>query len=140
MTTFSPHTVGRVATRRSTFLPCAATESRPSCGMRRSAMLMSAMIFRREITPDWMARGERITLGQQVFTIGRLPECSIPVNDANVSRRHAEVRPAGSAFALVDLGSTNGTKVNGVRIEGERVLVDGDIVSVGSIHMRFEAS
>ena len=84
--------------------------------------------------------GERITLGQQVFTIGRLPECSIPVNDANVSRRHAEVRPAGSAFALVDLGSTNGTKVNGVRIEGERVLVDGDIVSVGSIHMRFEAS
>ena len=73
-------------------------------------------------------------------TIGRLPECSIPVNDANVSRRHAEVRPAGSAFALVDLGSTNGTKVNGVRIEGERVLVDGDIVSVGSIHMRFEAS
>ena len=84
--------------------------------------------------------GERITLGQQVVTLGRLPTCTIPVNDANVSRNHAEVRPAGSVFVLVDLGSTNGTKVNGTRIQGERALVDGDIVSVGSTHLRFEAS
>ena len=60
MTTFSPHTVGRVATRRSIFLPWAVTDSRPSCGMRRSAMLMSAMIFSRLMTPDWMLRGERM--------------------------------------------------------------------------------
>ena len=84
--------------------------------------------------------GERITLGQALVTIGRLPECTIPVNDNNVSRHHAEVRAAGSAFVLVDLGSTNGTNVNGVRIQGERGLVDGDIVSVGSTHLRFEAS
>ena len=61
MTTFSPHTVGRVATRRSIFLPWALTERRPSCGMRRSAMLMSAMIFSRLMTPDWIALGERMT-------------------------------------------------------------------------------
>ena len=61
MTTFSPHTVGRVATRRSIFLPLALTDSRPSCGMRRSAMLMSAMIFSRLMTPDWMRLGERMT-------------------------------------------------------------------------------
>ena len=61
MTIFSPHTVGRVATRRSTFLPWALTESRPSCGIRRSAMLMSAMIFSRLMTPDWIAFGERMT-------------------------------------------------------------------------------
>ncbi len=54
MTTFSPQTVGSVATRRSTFLPFALTESRPSCGMRRSAMLMSDMILSRLITPDWI--------------------------------------------------------------------------------------
>ena len=84
--------------------------------------------------------GERITLGQQLVTIGRLPECTVPVNDNNVSRHHAEVRAAGSTFVLVDLGSTNGTNVNGVRIQGERGLVDGDIVSVGSTHLRFEAS
>ncbi|MCU1503029.1 MAG: hypothetical protein JWM12_2383 [Ilumatobacteraceae bacterium] len=84
--------------------------------------------------------GERIALGGRVITIGRLPDCSIPVNDPNVSRRHTEVRPVGSSFVLVDLGSTNGTKVNGMRINGEHVLNDGDIVSVGSTHLRFEAS
>lgn len=84
--------------------------------------------------------GERIPLGQELVTIGRLPECTVPVNDNNVSRRHAEVRANGSAFVLVDLGSTNGTKVNGARIQGERGLADGDIVSVGSTHLRFEAS
>ncbi|MDO8362623.1 MAG: DUF3662 and FHA domain-containing protein [Actinomycetota bacterium] len=87
-----------------------------------------------------MASGERITLGHQAVTVGRLPDCTIPVNDANVSRRHCEVRAAGSTFLVVDLGSTNGTKVNGVRIQGERTLTDGDIVSVGSTHLRFEAS
>lgn len=84
--------------------------------------------------------GDRIKLGQEVITIGRLPECTIPVPDPNVSRRHAEVRPAGSAYMLVDLGSTNGSKVNGERIQGERVLRDGDIVSVGITNLRFEAS
>ena len=61
MTTFSPHTVGSVATRKSTLYPCVATLSRPSCGTRRSAMFMSAMIFRRLITPDWIDFGECIT-------------------------------------------------------------------------------
>ena len=87
-----------------------------------------------------LSSGERIPLGQQVVTIGRLPDCTIPVTDANVSRRHAEVRPVGSAFVVVDLGSTNGTKVNGVRIQGDHPLVDADIISVGSTHLRFEAS
>ena len=41
---------------------------------------------------------------------------------------------------MADLGSTNGTKVNGLRIQGEQALDDGDIVSVGSTHLRFEAS
>ena len=84
--------------------------------------------------------GQRVTLGGKVTTIGRLPDCTVPVNDPNVSRRHTEVRPVGSSFVLVDLGSTNGTKVNGMRVNGEHVMNDGDIVSVGSTHLRFEAS
>ncbi len=87
-----------------------------------------------------LASGERIALGQQTVSLGRLPDCTVPVNDVNVSRRHAEVRAAAGAFVVVDLGSTNGTKVNGVRIQGEQLLNDGDIVSVGSTHLRFEAS
>src|SRR6185436_14887298 len=84
--------------------------------------------------------GERVTLGDRVVTIGRLPDCTIALPDANVSRKHTEVHHRGNAFVIVDLGSTNGTKINGTRIDGERTLADGDIVSVGSTHLRFEAT
>jgi hypothetical protein len=84
--------------------------------------------------------GDRVTLGDAPATIGRLPDSTVPVQDTNVSRRHAEIRPSGSGYVVADAGSTNGTKVNGVRIEGERVLTDGDIVTVGGTHLRFEAS
>ena len=84
--------------------------------------------------------GERIALGQVVVTIGRTPDCTVAVDDANVSRRHAEVRPSGTSFVVVDVGSTNGTRLNGLRLEGQGVLADGDIISVGSTHLRFEAS
>jgi len=87
-----------------------------------------------------MPSGERLPLAGKVFTVGRLPECSIPLNDANVSRRHAEFRAAGRNFVIADLGSTNGTKVNGTRVQGEQVLRDGDIISFGGTHIRFEAS
>ena len=84
--------------------------------------------------------GERVEIGQRAVSVGRLPECTIPLNDANVSRRHCEIHAVGSAFVVVDSGSTNGTKVNGLRIQGEHVLSDEDIISVGSTHLRFEAS
>jgi hypothetical protein len=84
--------------------------------------------------------GERIALGSAVISIGRLPECTITLTDANISRQHAEVRPRGTGWVAADLGSTNGTKVNGVRIEGERLLREGDIISLGTTHIRFEAS
>jgi hypothetical protein len=86
-----------------------------------------------------MPSGERINITNNVVSIGRLPECTITLNDANVSRRHAEIRP-GNEIVIADLGSTNGTKVNGLRIDGERVLTDGDIISLGSTHLRFEAT
>jgi pSer/pThr/pTyr-binding forkhead associated (FHA) protein len=86
-----------------------------------------------------MPSGERVTVGNRVVSIGRLPECTITLTDPNVSRQHAEIRP-GAAIVIADLGSTNGTKVNGLRIDGERVLCDGDIISVGSTHLRFEAA
>ena len=83
--------------------------------------------------------GERIPLGQQAVTIGRLPDCTIPVNDANVSRRHAEIRPSGDGFVVVDLGSTNGTKVNDARV-AEHQLREGDEVRFGNTVMHFQAS
>jgi len=84
--------------------------------------------------------GERVALGEHITTVGRLPECTISINDTNVSRNHAEVRTGSAAYVVVDLGSTNGTMVNGVKIIGEQRLADGDIISFGSTHVRFEAS
>jgi hypothetical protein len=84
--------------------------------------------------------GERIELAEHVTTIGRLPECTLRIPDGNVSREHARVEPGDSAYVITDLGSTNGTLVNGVRISQPQRLADGDIISFGSTHVRFEAS
>jgi len=83
--------------------------------------------------------GERFTLAEHVITIGRRPESNIVLADPNVSRNHAEIRPQGDGFMLVDLGSTNGSKVNGVRVD-QHGLVDGDELTFGNTRMRFEAS
>jgi hypothetical protein len=81
----------------------------------------------------------KITLGKDTLIIGRLAECDIAFDDSNVSRRHAEIKALVGGYAVNDLGSTNGTKVNGVTITFERALRDGDIISVGSHSIRYEA-
>jgi hypothetical protein len=83
--------------------------------------------------------GERYVLREGTVVVGRLPECDITVVDPNVSRRHAEIQPRGDGFVVVDLGSTNGTRVNGVRV-GERELRDGDELGFGNVRLTFQAS
>ncbi len=83
--------------------------------------------------------GERVALGDDTTVIGRHAECQIALDDRKVSRRHAEIRPDGDEFRLVDLGSTNGTEVNGSAVT-EHVLADGDTIKVGDTALRFEAS
>ena len=83
--------------------------------------------------------GDRFTLEEHIITIGRRPESNIVLADPNVSRNHAEIRPHGDSFLVIDLGSTNGTKVNGVRVD-QHILQDGDKLSFGNTHMYFEAS
>ncbi|HEY7946972.1 MAG TPA: DUF3662 and FHA domain-containing protein [Acidimicrobiales bacterium] len=87
------------------------------------------------VLPD----GSRIVLGTEPIVIGRLPECTVVLNDQNVSRRHAEIRRSGSNVVVADLQSTNGTKVNGAPVT-ERVLEDGDDITVGTTTLRFETS
>jgi FHA domain/FhaA, N-terminal domain len=87
------------------------------------------------VLPD----GRRVQLGDEPATIGRLPDCTVSLTDPQASRRHAEVRPSGDGFVVTDLGSMNGTTVNGVAIHEQR-LQDGDEIGVGSTTIRFEAS
>jgi len=86
-----------------------------------------------------LPNGERFALREQITSIGRLAECDITLVDPNVSRNHAEIRPRGDGYVLVDLGSTNGSSVNGVPVT-ERELRDGDELGFGSIRLTFQAS
>lgn len=83
--------------------------------------------------------GERYVLGDEIVHIGRMPECEITLSDTNVSRHHAEIHPRGDGFALVDLGSTNGSKVNGIRV-ADQDLRDGDELAFGNLRLVFQAS
>ena len=73
--------------------------------------------------------------GGQVV-LGRSKACDVQVDDANVSRRHAELRREGSSWWLVDLDSTNGTDLNGKRVKRAR-LSDGDTITLGDTHLVF---
>jgi hypothetical protein len=84
-----------------------------------------------------LPNGERVPLAGELVTIGRHSDCTIVLGDPNASRHHAEIRPTGTGFVIVDLGSTNGTQVNGARVV-EHVLVGGDVIAFGSTVFRFE--
>jgi len=83
--------------------------------------------------------GRRVAIGDEPVTIDRQAECDVVLDDSNVSRRHAEVRRQGEEYLLVDLGSTNGSKVNGARVK-QQALADGDEITLGKSLIRFEAS
>jgi hypothetical protein len=77
-------------------------------------------------------------LGSGGATIGRSREADIVLDDANVSRKHAEVRPSGGSWIVRDLGSTNGVKVNGRRIQGPQSLKHGDVIELGTSRATLE--
>ncbi len=81
--------------------------------------------------------GSRHVLGGSPCTIGRVSESCLTVLDEDVSRRHAVIRPVTGGFLLTDLGSTNGTTVNGSAIT-DHLLEPGDEVTVGSTSLRYE--
>ena len=83
--------------------------------------------------------GQRLPLGDAIFCMGRLPECDLKIDDALASRRHCEIRPEPDGYRLVDLGSLNGTTVNGAKVK-EHLLTDGDLIAVAAVAIRFEAS
>ena len=62
------------------------------------------------------------------------------LDDANVSRKHAEVRPSGGSWIVRDLGSTNGVKVNGKRVDPDRPqsIKPGDVIELGTSRAIFE--
>jgi pSer/pThr/pTyr-binding forkhead associated (FHA) protein len=89
------------------------------------------------VTVTLDGRAHRIT--SRTFVIGRSRECDLTLTDGNASRRHAEIVQEADTYVVVDLGSTNGTELNGKRITREE-LTDGDRITVGATDLVFGRS
>ena len=106
--------------------PIAASMSTPVAGAITSAIVLED--------------GTRHVLETERVTIGRQSGCTITIRDTNVSREHAQLRRRPNGWTIRDLGSTNGTKLNGVRVESEQMLANGDVIMLGAIKVTFEIS
>src|SRR5688572_19817114 len=74
------------------------------------------------------------------FSIGRASDCAIPIKDRYLSRKHAEIVAVGGAWVLKDLGSANGTYLNGSRVDRDSPLKAGDRIRLGDTEIVFETS
>ena len=101
---------------------------------RRASSGGSSCCRARRSTP-----GEVVTLDAHPLTVGRgmTNDVSLAV-DEYASTRHARFEPRRDGVFVEDIGSTNGTFVNGIRVTRERKLVPGDIVRIGETDLRFE--
>lgn len=81
--------------------------------------------------------GTRFELVKDVNTLGRGQGWDICLHDRAVSRPHAEIRRQGDDFVLIDLGSANGTLINGKRIAEPQTLAEGDTILFGEYPLNF---
>jgi hypothetical protein len=108
-------------------------------------MVYSAEREARKLAPRQGAGARALLVGEDKRTvlsgsrllIGRSRDCDITIDDPNVSRRHAELRNEDGRWVVSDLGSTNGVKVNGRRVE-RAALEPGDELVLGLARLRFE--
>ena len=107
----------------------------PNEGAQATARPMRLVVVR---SPS-LGSGSDFPLDSAPLTIGRAVQNDIPLDgDDFASARHASVAPRGDGVWVEDDGSTNGTYVNGVRLNRPRRLAPGDVVRVGETDLRFE--
>jgi hypothetical protein len=116
----------------------------PSAGDFGHTMVYSPSRDARRIEPASDRRqallvggGRRNVLSGSRVVLGRSREADIVLQDPNVSRRHAELRRDDGGWQIVDLGSTNGIKVNGRRVDSQQLSV-GDQITIGVTDLTFE--
>jgi len=83
--------------------------------------------------------GRSFPAGPVPLTIGRADDNAVPLpDDEFASGHHARIESQRDGVWILDLGSTNGTYVNGTRLDGRRLLREGDVVQIGDTDLRFE--
>ena len=123
----------------------AGPDAAPSAGDFGHTMVYSPDRAARRLDPEPPAptravlsgAGRRTVLSGDRVVLGRSRDCDVVVDDVNVSRRHAELRHEGGDWRVVDLGSTNGIRVNRRRVDGAR-LRHGDRITLGLTDLDFE--
>jgi hypothetical protein len=114
----------------------------PTGGGLAARMVARVSAFTATLEAAWREpRTARLALpaaGADVM-LGRGPDCDCVLSHPTVSRRHARIRRRGGAWLLADLGSTNGTRLNGWRLTEEVEIRPGDRVSFGSARYRVAA-
>jgi FHA domain-containing protein len=117
--------------------PGATMVYRPTAPDTQAASPVELGVESEVVTLD--ANGQRHEVDKVSTLIGRSKDCDIRLADPNVSRRHAEVRQEGTAYWILDLGSTNGVTVNGRRQQRAQ-LQNEDRITVGSTELVFRRS
>jgi transcriptional regulator with AAA-type ATPase domain len=100
---------------------------------------LEAFNFSRKTTPGILVAAapegsttvDRCAL-EDAITVGRSPDCGLHIRDGKVSKHHFKIQQVGQDFIIEDLGSTNGTRVNGIALEGSRRLDDQAVIRAGS--------
>jgi pSer/pThr/pTyr-binding forkhead associated (FHA) protein len=83
------------------------------------------------------AKPTRVTL-DAATTIGRAPECELRLEDTYASQQHARIFARGTGWYVEDLGSTNGTFVNGKKLERAQLARVGDLIHVGETELQVQ--
>ena len=91
------------------------------------------------VTSPALGKGDIVTLDSHALRVGRGGDNELPIErDEYASSHHARFEPRRDGVYVEDIGSTNGTFVNGIRLTRERKLTPGDVIRVGETDLRFE--
>jgi len=102
----------------------------------RSAPAEAALARIVVIAPDKSSQ-RSVELTEKLTTIGRMPACTIQIDDRVASRKHCVIKAESDAFTLIDMGSANGTQVNGAKVKECR-LSGEDRITIGNTVLVFK--
>ena len=118
--------------------PVAAPAPAPPTKTKRDRGAPKRSVAHLRVVEPAEQRGRSYEVADEL-TIGRAAGCQIPLDDSYASQLHARLFRRNGDVLVEDLGSTNGSKVNGARVK-QQALADGDEITLGKTLLRFEAS